>query len=389
MFGELNSAANRAVALILEEARGFEPGDGEAAEVLFEVAKAIGRSEQARHGQLVQALAQADRVSARKGVLKPWVATQLDVTDSKARGITQSATLIGTVPELAETLSSGNIGADTIRALARTAKAIKGTEKRSSSPLSGMLEIAERDGVTAVNREIRKLEHHLDPVSSEELPAQQRARSFLRFVELEDGRCRFEGLLDPERATILRGAVDQVCECGGSRKQQYDGAAAAPDDVRTTEQLNAHALVRLAEVFLNADAEARGSNFTPQILFTIRLDEGGLAETVYGTQIPASVLPKPGAAGTHLLHLDQDGEPVLLDGAKIDADPDARLASPVQRTALAHRDRHCSYAGCTRPPTWSLHGHHRTAFSKGGRTVVGNLSLLCSEHHVLVHQIGS
>jgi hypothetical protein len=189
VFAELNSAANRAIATILDEARGFTAGDGEAAEVMFAVAKLIGRSEQARHGQLVQALAQADRTGTRKGVLKPWVATQLDVTDSKARGIAQSAKLVGAVPELSDTLSSGNIGADTIRALARTAKAIKGTEKNVADTLTRMLEVAERDGVTAVNREIRKLEHHLDPVSSEELPAQQRARSFLRFIELEDGAC--------------------------------------------------------------------------------------------------------------------------------------------------------------------------------------------------------
>ena len=88
----------------------------------------------------------------------------------------------------------------------------------------------------------------------------------------------------------------------------------------------------------------------------------------------------------HLLHLDQNGEPVLLDGVKIDANPNARLASPAQRIALAYRDQHCSYPGCTRPTTWSLHAHHRTAFSDGGPTIVENLTLLCSEHHVLVHQ---
>ncbi len=384
-LAELNAAADRVAVAILDQALKMEAGDREGAEELFETAKLFGRSEQARHGLLVRMLAQADRVGARKGVLKPWIATQLDVSDSKARGIAQSVILVGAVPELAESLSSGNIGADTIRALARTAKAIKGTEKNVVDTLTGMLELAERDGVTAVNREIRKLEHHLDPVSSEELPAQQRARSFVRFIELEDGRCRVEGLLDPERATVLRGAVDQVVSAV-IRERQYDGTDAAPDDVRTTEQLNAHALVRLAEVFLNADAQARGSNFTPQILFTTRLDGDGLAETVYGTQIPVSVLPKLGSTGTHLLHLGQDGEPVLLDWVNIDADPDARLASPAQRTALAHRDKHCSYSGCTRPPTWSLHAHHRTAFGKGGPTVVENLTLLCSEHHVLVHQ---
>ena len=79
VFAELNSAANRAVATILEEARGFEAGDGEGAEVMFAVAKLIGQSEQARHGQLVQVLAQADRACGRKGVLKPWVADRKSV----------------------------------------------------------------------------------------------------------------------------------------------------------------------------------------------------------------------------------------------------------------------------------------------------------------------
>ena len=382
---EAEAVANRAIAVILEEARELEAGDNAGAKVMFETAKMIGQSEQARHGQLVLALAQADRASTRKGVLKPWIATQLDVTDSKARGIAEAVKLIGTIPELAEPLSSGRIGADTIRALARTAKAIKGTEKNTVATLTDMLEVAQRDGVTAVNREIRKLEHHLDPCSSEELITQQRARSFVRFIELEDGRCRMEALLDPERAAILRSAVDKVVSAV-IRERQYDGADAAPKDVRTTEQLNAHALVRLAEVFLNADAQVRGSNFTPQVLFAVRLDGDGLAETVYGTQIPASVLPKPGSPGTHLLHLDQNGEPVLLDGVKIDADPDARLASPAQRAALAYRDQHCSYPGCTRPTTWSLHAHHRTAYSEGGLTTVENMTLLCSEHHVLLHQ---
>jgi hypothetical protein len=384
----VNSTADRMVDAILDLAQDLEAGDRAGAEELFTAAKVIGQCEQARHGQLVRVLAQADRVCARKGVLKPWIATHLDVTDSKARGIAHVVRRVGAVPELAESLSSGKVGADTIRALARTAKAIEGTEKNTLSTLTEMLEVAERDGVSAVNQEIRNLEHHLDPASSEELIAQQRARSFVRFIELEDGRCRIEGLLDPERATILRGAIDQGAGAV-IRERQYDGADVAPKDVRTTEQINAHALVRLAEVFLNADAQARGANFTPQILFTTRLDQDGLAETVYGAQIPTSVLPKPGVAGTHLLHLDQNGVPVLLDGVKIDADPDARLASPAQRTALAFRDQHCAYPGCTRPTTWSLHAHHRTAYSEGGPTTVENMTLLCSEHHVLVHQFAA
>jgi hypothetical protein len=377
------AAADRAVVEFLELARECETGDGAEAAVVFEVAEAIGRCGQGLDGQLVQVLAQADRISARKGVLKPWIATHLDVSDSKARGIAEAARRIGAIPELAEPLSSGRVGADTIRTLTRTAKAIEGTGQDTTTVLIGMLEVSARDGVSAANREIRELEHTLDPGSSQELLAKQRARSFARIIELDDGRCRVEALLDPVRATIVRSAIDQAVSAW-IREGQYDGTDPLPEDVRTTEQMNAHALVRMAEVFVMAPSVVRGVKFTPPMLFTAPLNNAdGLAETVYGATVPVAGIGDPEA---HLLEHDANGAPILLDGVKIDADPTARLASPAQRTALAFRDRHCTYPGCTRPPTWSLHAHHRTPHSHNGPTTVRNLTQLCSEHHVLVHQ---
>jgi hypothetical protein len=126
------------------------------------------------------------------------------------------------------------------------------------------------------------------------------------------------------------------------------------------------------------------------VLFSAPLNPTGeddvLAETVYGDLVPRDELPQRGDAGTHLLEHDQHGQPVRLDGAKIDTDPRARLATTAQRTALAWRDRHCTFPGCTRPPTFSLHAHHKRAYAAGGATVMKNLALLCPEHHVLAHQ---
>jgi hypothetical protein len=114
--------------------------------------------------------------------------------------------------------------------------------------------------------------------------------------------------------------------------------------------------------------------------------DAGFAETVYGDMVPRAALPQPGDAGTHLLEHGQHGQPVRLDGAKIDTDPRARLATTAQRTALAWRDRHCTHPGCTRPPTFSLHAHHHRPYTAGGPTVMKNLALLCPEHHTLTHQ---
>ena len=386
LLAELDARRNQVIAEALETARGLDAADRQGAADLLEIAEAVGRCEQAAHAQLLQLLAQADRVKAARGGVKAWVATHLDVTDGRARGIAQDARRIGAIPELAETLSSGKIGAGTVGVLSRTARAVASTDLDTTQAVTATLDTVEREGIAAAKNRVRELEHTLDPGSSQELTARQRARSFFRVVELEDGFCRFEVLLDAVRATVLRNAVDQQA-AEWIRRAQFDGERPLPEDVCSIEQINAQALVRLAEVFLTAPVEVRGASFSPSVLFFTSLDgAGGLAETVYGDPVPCDGLPGPGDAGTHLLECDEDGLPVRLDGVEIDTDPGAGLASPRQRLALGWRDRHCTYPGCSRPSTWSPHAHHVRPFGQGGATTMQNLALLCSEHHALTHQ---
>ena len=367
-----NAIVEERISEILELARTVE--DREGAEAVLEAAQVVGRCEQARHGQLIQLLGQAERVKAHRAGLKAWVATHLDVSDGKARGIAQAARRIGALPELAEPLSSGRVGADTVRALSRTVKAAEGSGQDQVVALTATLETAQQDGVGAANRQVRVLEHTIDPGGSEELLAKQRAKSFARVVELEDGMCRFDILLDPIRATTVRAALDQTA-ADWIRQRQYDHTDPIPADVRSTEQISAQVVTRLAEVFLTATPEQRSALFSAQVLYTAPLDdEGELATSVYGGLVPRSAITQPTDPGAHLLQTRND-EPVLLDGEEIDRKPAARLASAVQRTALAFRDRHCTYPGCSRPPTWSLHAHHRVSYRDGGATTVKNMSL--------------
>jgi hypothetical protein len=58
------------------------------------------------------------------------------------------------------------------------------------------------------------------------------------------------------------------------------------------------------------------------------------------------------------------------------------------RRAVIHRDRHCSAPGCFQPAA-ACHVHHTTPRSKGGRTRLRDLILLCTFHHlIVVHQWG-
>jgi hypothetical protein len=278
---------------------------------ILDIAHRIGTDGQAREGQLIQILAHADRAKAS-------------------------------------------------RALTRTARAIKNTHHDLTDALTQTLEIATSQGPGEANRHVRTLGETTTPGTAEQLLAKQRARSFARILERDDGTCRIEALLDAEPA---------------------------PADARTVEQLQAHALTRCAEVYLNAAPEQRGAKFTAPVLYTAPADEeenAGLAESVYGTHLPRTILTPTGNPAAHLLqHID--GQPEALDGEILDQNPAARLATPAQRTALGWRDRHCTHPGCNRPLTWALHAHHEVPYSQNGPTTLGNLVLPCTQHHQLTH----
>ena len=57
-----------------------------------------------------------------------------------------------------------------------------------------------------------------------------------------------------------------------------------------------------------------------------------------------------------------------------------RTATPKMSKALAERDRHCMWPGCSDPPEWSQR-HHEVPWARGGKTEIEGMSLLCGKHH--------
>jgi hypothetical protein len=71
----------------------------------------------------------------------------------------------------------------------------------------------------------------------------------------------------------------------------------------------------------------------------------------------------------------------------IDVGRARRVVSGPAVRALRVRDRGCRFPGCDRPANWTQ-AHHIVAWSKGGKTDVSGLVLLCLFHHRLVHEGG-
>ena len=84
---------------------------------------------------------------------------------------------------------------------------------------------------------------------------------------------------------------------------------------------------------------------------------------------------------------DADLIPVVLGGASepLDVGRAKRLFTGGLRTAIIHRDRHCTFPGCDRPPDW-CDAHHVKPWWAGGETTLTNAALLCARHHTIVHR---
>ena len=382
-----------AVGEILHEARAVgAKGDESVAVGVRAGIEELGRVGQALHGHLLVLVAEGDRLGVARGGMGPWLVSVLDVTEGRARGLAEDARRLGGVPELESELCSGRVGEDTVRALSRTVKAARRADVDVVGEAVETLRVARESGVRAGLERVRVLEERVEPGTVEQRHARARERSFARFCQVGDGgMCRFEVLLDPVRGATLRAAIE-VQTGAFIRARQVDGTELVAGDVRSTEQMNAEAVTRLAQVFLDAPAEQRGSSFSLPTLAVTMKDfpspeiPDRCAVTAYGALIPASALPAEGDPRRRVLEVE--GGTGRLDGSSVDRDPGARLASADQRVFLTWRDRHCRYPGCDRPITYGLNAHHAIPYARGGRTVVRNMVLYCSQHHTVIHHGG-
>jgi hypothetical protein len=98
-----------------------------------------------------------------------------------------------------------------------------------------------------------------------------------------------------------------------------------------------------------------------------------------GTPIPASVLARV-ACDAEVTRIVFGPRSEVLDVGRAE-----RVYPASLRRAVVARDRHCTYPGCHRPPTFGEIHHVRHWAAHQGETSVANGILLCWQHHDLVH----
>ena len=228
----------------------------------------------------------------------------------------------------------------------------------------------------------------LDASRTAERERALRDRRYLHLIRQADGMTRLSGLLDPESAALVTDAYDAITSPRRGGPRFVDPAALAEADAierdpRTTEQVALDAFVELIRAGSLADDSVFVSRRRPAVRVLVTVDD--LASGVGMGSLEGQT--EPVSIPTVERHACEAGTiPIAFEnGDVLRLGREVRLFSQRQRIALAARDGGCLWPGCDRPPSW-CEAHHTNQWARdGGRTNVHEGVLLCTHHHMLVH----
>jgi hypothetical protein len=189
------------------------------------------------------------------------------------------------------------------------------------------------------------------------------------------GRWRLDGNLGAETGELLATALRLA------QSPDVDGEPARPPATRRGD-----ALGDICRHFLDHQHTHRAGRHRPHLNLTLDIDRYRALRTAGAASVDGTRLDRP---STDRLLCDAALHRVLSHGrsAILDYGTATRTIPAPLYNALVLRDGHCRFPGCDRPTAW-CEGHHIQPWQAGGPTQLGNLVLLCSRHHHLLHHPG-
>ena len=330
---------------------------------------ALGRA----HLELLSLLAEADRREAWRDQgaedVCHWVSIRYGISMWKAARWIEAARSLPSLPLTAKALGSGRLGIDHVVELCRFAS--PETEQR-------LITWASERSSGAVRRRA-ELERRR---SRHEVVQAERDR-WLRSWTTADGlHVGIEAQLPADQGATVELALTRLAEHMPERPDDIEpGSRRAPSEVR-----RADALVQLCSARLAADPDHDRATVVVHVDARTLSAEGSQLEAAPNAEAEAGHVLAPATAQRLLcdarvqVSLD-DGAGVPLTLGRATRTPSAALVR-----ALRRRDRSCRFPGCDRRRY--ADAHHVTWWSRGGRTDLANLVLLCGFHHRLVHEEG-
>jgi hypothetical protein len=277
-------------------------------------------------------------------------------------------------PRIAEALCSGRLSYSKVRAITRV---VMPETEATLIDLASAVPTSQIERVVAGRRRVDVLEN-----------ATAHKVRYLNTYDDEDGSLVGMFRLDPdEGAALLAGlTLGKDLLRHQKRSAERSDATAEPKlemDDCSTEPLqpkvsNADALMLMVEIMLAADHNKDISRHE-RTLVVVHLD-ADKAHLHEGPNISAQTAERVSCDACVCGVLMRDGTETL------DLGRTQRLPNRAQRRALMVRDGGCRFPGCTERRY--VEAHHVVHWTKGGKTDLANLLLLCWFHHHAVHEGG-
>jgi Domain of unknown function (DUF222) len=224
-------------------------------------------------------------------------------------------------------------------------------------------------------------QHLWDPEGFDRDTEEDYDQRFLHISEM--GRMyRLDAMLDPEGGAALKAAIDSLTKRLG------------PEDVRTSKQRRADALVEIVHHAMDKGTLPRRNGVRPHVTVTTTLEglKGELGAPASQLEAGMPALPAQPRRGdpSRKQRLACDGtlcRVLKADSVVVDVGRATRAVSPAQRRGLNARFKTCCGVGCDRPLSMTS-VHHIEFWARGGPNNLPNMLPLCYYHHRLVHEGG-
>ncbi len=347
--------------------------DAELGEHLIQIHEAVDRLEAVFGG----GLRRFDRSGDCKadGALSSvaWLRWRCKLSGGAAAERVNMARQLEQLPETRKAFAGGEVGYQHVARLARTAENVGVAAVRQQE--GNLLQAARTMDASPFAGVARRFEYQLDQAAALTEANRAHTRRYLHLSEPTNGLVHLEGLLDAEGGATLKTALNALLP---PPKQ---------DDDRTAGQRRADALVDLCRQRLDGRHAGQVGGQRPHLVITAS------AEALAGLPgAPPAELAGVGAIPleTAQRHACDASVSLILAQGELDRERAGHASQkipPATRRALVARDRGCVVNGCQRPPAW-CDGHHVVWWTRGGRTELSNLALVCGRHHRMIHEEG-
>jgi hypothetical protein len=290
-----------------------------------------------------------------------WLHWRCDLSIGAAREKVRVAHALKMLPAISASFQLGELSYSKVRALVRVADRDNENE---------LLAFAVKTTASRVEERCRELRCGRAASIDEANNAHAR-RSLLLRRDPDRGMMTLTVELPLEVGGLIDKALDRARD-----DDPHQGPECAEDSWSARQ---ADALVTIVRDYL-AGGRSEAAVSSPEYQVTIHVDQTALTSNKGRSGLPVESVKRIACDSDKVVILeDSDGEPLSI-GRK------TRIVPAAIKRALWSRDKGCVFPGCCNKRF--VDAHHVQHWSAGGETSLGNLVLLCTRHHRLVHEGG-